>query len=170
MSCVDPSGCRSDRAVTLSASLNPPHPILRFMPPLAIVLVAAMVPPTVRFVRSQIVGESPNNAFEVGRLPKVAVHAAQMVAPPLDRVQRVEDLPQSTLALGRKLTEAELTSKLIRKAEEVLRSQYPALGSEIPLEVDGRIYFGRVEMHFHEEGGPKKPWGYHRGMTLYAAE
>lgn len=166
----EPSGCRSDRAGTLSASLNPPHPILRFMPPLAIVLVAALVPPLVRFVRSQTTGRDPSTAFDVGRLPRVAVHAARMAAPPVDRVQRVEDLPQSTLALGRKLTEAELTRKLIRKAEEVLLSQYPALGSEIPLEVEGKIYFGRVELHYHEEGGPKKPWGYHRGMTLYAAE
>lgn len=140
------------------------------MPPLAIVLVAALVPPLVRFIRSQTTGRDPSAVFEVDRLPKVMVHAAQMAAFPLDRVQRVEDLPQSTLAVGRKLTEAELTPKLIRKAEEILWSQYPALGSEIPLEVDGKIYFGRVELHYHEEGGPKKPWGYHRGMTLYAAE
>lgn len=128
------------------------------------------MPPIARFVRSQLGWREPIAAFEMGRLPKVIGHTSPSAIASVDPVLRVEDLPQSTLALGRKLTEAELTPKLIRRAEELLATEYPALGSEIPLEVDGRIYFGRVELHFHEEGGPKKPWGYHRGMTLYSAE
>lgn len=87
-----------------------------------------------------------------------------------DAPGRVEDLPVEPLAAVRKLDSSELTPKLVRRADEVLFSQYPPLGALVPIEVDGRTYVGRVETHFHEVGGPKKPWGRHRGITLYSPD
>ena len=31
---------------------------------------------------------------------------------------------------------------------------------------DGRTYATWIEQHFHEPGGPTKPWGLHHGVTL----
>lgn len=31
---------------------------------------------------------------------------------------------------------------------------------------DGKTYATLIEQHFHEPGGPGKPWGLHRGVTL----
>jgi len=87
-----------------------------------------------------------------------------------DVPQRVEDLPVEPLEPVRKLDASELTPKLIRKADEVLFSQYPPIGTVVPIEVDGHVYVGRVETHYHEVGGPKRPWGRHRGITLYSAD
>jgi hypothetical protein len=33
---------------------------------------------------------------------------------------------------------------------------------------DGKTYATWVEQHFHEPGGPVKPWGLHHGVTLLA--
>jgi hypothetical protein len=87
-----------------------------------------------------------------------------------DAPRRVEDLPVEPLEAVRKLGKSELTPKLVHKAGEVLASQYPPLGTLVPLEVDGRLYVGRVETHYHEVGGPKRPWGRHRGITIYSPD
>jgi hypothetical protein len=42
-------------------------------------------------------------------------------------------------------------------------------GTEIPFEVAGERYIARVERHYHPEGGPVKPWGYHPGISLLIA-
>lgn len=33
---------------------------------------------------------------------------------------------------------------------------------------DGNTYATWVEQHYHEPGGPVKPWGYHHGVTILA--
>jgi hypothetical protein len=87
-----------------------------------------------------------------------------------DVTHRVEDLPLEPLKPGRKLNASELTPALIRKADEVLFTEYPPVGTVVPIELEGRLYVGRVEVHYHKEGGTKRPWGRHRGITLYAAD
>jgi hypothetical protein len=87
-------------------------------------------------------------------------------APP--PVVSVDELPKVVM---RKLGPEELTPALIRKADEVLWKYDDApIGSEIVLEAEGKSFVARFEQHFHEIGGPKKPWGFHKGVTLYAAE
>jgi hypothetical protein len=71
----------------------------------------------------------------------------------------------------RKLTPEELTPQLIRKSNEVLwKFDSSPVGSEILLEAEGKSFIARFEEHFHEVGGPQRPWGFHKGITLYAAE
>jgi hypothetical protein len=82
----------------------------------------------------------------------------------------IEDLPPEPPRPGRKLDSDDLTPTLVRKADELLWTQYPPIGAKVPIEVDGTLYVGRIEKHFHEVGGSKRPWGYHRGMTLYFPE
>ena len=35
---------------------------------------------------------------------------------------------------------------------------------------NGQTYATWVEQHYHEPGGPVKPWGYHHGVTVLAAK
>ena len=69
---------------------------------------------------------------------------------------------------ARRLTNAELTPGLIAHARTILRSHHTAeFGTEVPFELDGIRYFGRIEEHFHPPGGPLKPWGHHPGVSLF---
>jgi hypothetical protein len=100
--------------------------------------------------------------------PRLAhVAKAAVAAAPRPEVVKVEDLPPVEL---RKLTPNELTSSLIKKSEALLWELDSPIGSEVLLEAEGKSFVARFEWHFHEWGGPVKPWGPHKGITLYAAE
>ena len=96
-----------------------------------------------------------------------AVRAVVKAQPPPPPVVKVEDLPPVVM---RKLTPEELTPELIRKSTDVLWKFDSPVGSEIVLEAEGKSFIARFEEHFHEVGGPQRPWGLHKGITLYAAE
>jgi hypothetical protein len=71
----------------------------------------------------------------------------------------------------RPVTGAEMTTEIARRARAILdENDGAAFGTEVPFEVDGQSYIGRIEEHYHEPGGPKKPWGRHRGVTVYHAD
>ena len=98
----------------------------------------------------------------------LAVRTAVKAQPPAPPVVKVEDLPPVVM---RKLTPEELTPALIRKSNELLwKFDSSPVGSEIVLEAEGKSFVARFEEHFHEVGGPVRPWGFHKGITLYAAE
>jgi hypothetical protein len=66
---------------------------------------------------------------------------------------------------------AEMTPEIAQRARAILDENSGApFGTEVPFEIDGQSYIGRIEEHYHEPGGPKKPWGRHRGVTVYHAE
>ncbi|HEX3597162.1 MAG TPA: hypothetical protein VHU80_18770 [Polyangiaceae bacterium] len=104
----------------------------------------------------------PGGGAHLVRTAKAAV-MTQAPAP----VVQVEDLPPVVM---RKLTPEELTPSLIKKAEDVLWKFDSPVGSEIVIEDSGKSVIARFEQHFHEIGGPLRPWGFHKGITLYAAE
>lgn len=70
-------------------------------------------------------------------------------------------------------TDIQASPNLITQAESLRNStnftsmQYgtlsPFTGS------DGKTYATWVEQHYHEPGGPVKPWGLHHGVTILAA-
>jgi hypothetical protein len=65
----------------------------------------------------------------------------------------------------------EMTPPIAQRAREILDEQRDvAFGTEVPFEVDGQSYIGRIEEHYHELGGPRRPWGRHRGVTVCHAE
>jgi hypothetical protein len=64
-----------------------------------------------------------------------------------------------------------MTPAVAQRAREILdENSGAAYGTEVPFEIDGQSYIGRIEEHYHEPGGPRKPWGRHRGVTVYHAE
>lgn len=63
----------------------------------------------------------------------------------------------------RRLRDAEMIPALSMKAKRLLALHHTApYGSESPFEVEGGRYLAHLEEHYHEPGGPMKPWGYHR--------
>lgn len=74
----------------------------------------------------------------------------------------------------RRLTNAEATAlpELITEAQSI--RSYPGFtslpyGTIFPFVAsNGKTYATWVEQHYHEPGGPTKPWGYHHGVTLLA--
>ena len=68
----------------------------------------------------------------------------------------------------RRLTNAELTSALVDEARRILAENHASpYGTEVPFQVDGVRYVGRIEEHYHPPGGPRRPWGYHPGVSLF---
>ena len=157
-------------------SAQPRHrqSLLRFVPPLAIAVGSLTIPFLARSMKTRTLVHAASAARiaapEVPFLPANESDGTEECDSSFESYERIEDLPLAPAATIRKLNDEELNRELIRKAEEVLWSQFPPIGTEIPLEVRGRLYIARVELHYHEVGGPKQPWGYHRGMTLYAVE
>jgi hypothetical protein len=41
------------------------------------------------------------------------------------------------------------------------------VGALIPTIFEGKEYIARIETHYHPEGGPVRPWGHHRGISLF---
>ena len=71
----------------------------------------------------------------------------------------------------RRLRAGELNPALVKQARVIILENYrQPFGTEIPFEVDGKHYVGRIEKHFHPIGGPAKPWGWHHGCSLFAVE
>jgi hypothetical protein len=89
---------------------------------------------------------------------------------PLERVQRPEDLPIAARPAMRALRARELTPPLLQAADRLLWKDDPPLGTEVALNVNHKEYIARMELHYHDVGGRARPWGYHKGVTLYAAE
>lgn len=70
----------------------------------------------------------------------------------------------------RRLTRAELSTEMMLASAEVVKQHHAKrVGTEIELDLAGKSYVARIERHFHPEGGPIKPWGYHPGVSLFAA-
>jgi hypothetical protein len=88
---------------------------------------------------------------------------------PVAPVRRPEDLPVAPTRV-RALRPDEVTPALIRVADKLLWDDDPPLGTQVDFVVEGREYMARLELHFHDVGGPLRPWGYHKGVTLYATQ
>jgi hypothetical protein len=85
------------------------------------------------------------------------------------RALRVEDLPSVSAAV-RPLRPEELNPELVQLADDLLWNHPSPVGVDVPLEVKGKSYVARFAYHYHEFGGTKKPWGYHKGVTLYSTK
>jgi len=75
--------------------------------------------------------------------------------------------PQTAIKL-RRMRKAEISPAMLGVAAQVIKQHYtkPA-GTQIPVDVDGQHLVARIEVHYHPEGGPAKPWGYHHGVSLF---
>jgi len=83
---------------------------------------------------------------------------------------KVDDLAPAPPVALRPLRGQELTPRLVRRAEDVLRHEEKPLGTQVVLELDDKKYIAKFEWHYDDESTPKRPFGWHKGVTLYATE
>ena len=79
--------------------------------------------------------------------------------------------PPATQRVLRRVKNSELSAALVAKASQIIHEHHAEpFGTEIPFEIDGHEYVGRIERHYHPEGGELRPWGYHPGCSLFVVE
>ena len=130
----------------------------------------AVSPIAYRPLRVEELPESPGSGKR-GRRAKGAAGAvgpaAVASADGAGRALRIEDLPSVSAAV-RPLRNDELNPELVKKADDLLWNHPSPVGVDVPFDVNGKSYVARFAYHYHEFGGAKKPWGYHKGVTLYS--
>jgi hypothetical protein len=99
------------------------------------------------------------------------VSTAKSAAPATDAAAPALATTSEPVRTLRRLRGSEVNPALVAKAAEIVHlHHHEAFGTEIPFSIDGRDYVGRIERHYHPEGGPARPWGYHPGCSLFAVE
>lgn len=74
-----------------------------------------------------------------------------------------QNAPKAPAGYAR-ITDAQVPKILIGKLGPLLTGE---LGTVTKVPTDGRDLIAFVEPHFHPTGGALKPWGWHKGVTLY---
>jgi len=70
----------------------------------------------------------------------------------------------------RRMQKAEISAAMLQVAAQIVRQHYAKpVGTQVEVDVDGKHLYARIERHFHPEGGPVKPWGFHPGVSLFCA-
>jgi hypothetical protein len=63
---------------------------------------------------------------------------------------------------------APVTPEIIAASQAILNEHADApLGSEFPIQIEGKKYVARIEAHDNPTGSPGRPPGKHRGVTVY---
>jgi hypothetical protein len=63
---------------------------------------------------------------------------------------------------------APVTPAIVAASQQVLAEHADApIGSEFPIEVEGKAYVARLEEHDNASGSPSRPEGKHPGVTVY---
>lgn len=92
---------------------------------------------------------------------------ATSLAAPAERVSPPRLLEDRGL---RRLKKAETSPAMLQEAARLVRKYHARpVGTEITVDVEGKLVTARIERHFHPEGGPVKPWGFHPGVSLFIA-
>jgi len=94
--------------------------------------------------------------------------SAPLVAPLEIITPPPADLRLENPKLRRMRTE-EISKGMLEAAAKLVHKHHAKpVGTQIEVEVDGQRVVARIERHFHPEGGPVKPWGFHPGVSLFA--
>jgi len=139
----------------LASSANTKTAAARSIPEKAFAVLQAPAPKT-------IVSSAPANISDAP--PAVAAVAAPLEAitpPPADSYLENPKL--------RRMRAEEITKCMRETAAKIVHKHYAKpVGTLIEVAVDGKRVIARIERHFHPEGGPVKPWGFHPGVSLFA--
>ena len=63
-----------------------------------------------------------------------------------------------------RMKQSEVPAAVMPKLQPLLSG---SIGTVTKLPTDGRDIAAVIEPHFHPTGGPVKPWGWHKGVSLY---
>jgi len=98
----------------------------------------------------------------------LALLSSSALAEPNERVTPPNPIPYVENPKLRRLQKTEVSSALLQEAARIVRRHHgKRVGTQIEVEVEGRVVVARIERHFHPEGGPVKPWGYHPSVSLF---
>jgi hypothetical protein len=68
----------------------------------------------------------------------------------------------------RRLQKKETSPAMMQAAAAIVRKYHAKpVGTQVEVDVEGTHVIARIERHFHPEGGPVKPWGFHPGVSLF---
>lgn len=94
--------------------------------------------------------------------------------PPEPRTADVRQGDRDVMPAGFHLTPApegysqmkgpDVPADLLPKLRPLLAAE---MGTMTKLSYPGRDILAIIQPHYHEPGGPTKPWGWHKGVTLY---
>lgn len=108
------------------------------------------------------------------RKARASTQSARAPSPPSPSWGEAQRVALAVPAGWRRVSSAEVSAlpELVSRAN-ALRStsgfSATPYGTLAPfIASNGRTYATWVEQHYHEPGGPVRPWGYHHGVTLLA--
>ena len=121
---------------------------------------------------SHLAPAEPARAPETASAPVETSPSAQPTSKAADSEQAQPSAePKATQRVVRKIKNAEMTVPVVKKARQIIDQNYKKpLGYEVEFEIEGKHFVGRVEQHYHPPGGELRPWGYHKGCSLYVVE
>ena len=94
------------------------------------------------------------------KAPVVAAATEAITAPPADPYLENPKL--------RRMLKEEISPLLLQEAARLVRKHHAKpVGTQVEVDVEGKHVVARIERHFHPEGGPVKPWGFHPGISLF---
>jgi len=71
----------------------------------------------------------------------------------------------------RRLRQEEVTPAVTAEAKRIIKLHVTSpFGTKVPFEADGRQYIAVIEEHYHEPGGPLRPWGKHHGVSVFVED
>jgi hypothetical protein len=130
--------------------------------------------------------EARSSAFVVATQTGAQAASASVVA--RDAATSADDASATELTLGaaplpgelvtpprplespklRRMQKAEISPAMQLAAMQIVRKHHAKpVGTQVEVEVEGKHVYARIERHFHPEGGPLKPWGFHPGVSLF---
>lgn len=94
------------------------------------------------------------------KAPVAASNTEVITAPPADPYLENPKL--------RRMHKEEISPLLLLEAARLVRKHHAKpVGTQVEVDVEGKHVVARIERHFHPEGGPVKPWGFHPGVSLF---
>jgi len=104
---------------------------------------------------------------------KASLATTNLIAPVAAAPTEIITPPPADLNLEdpklRRMKPNEITKGMLVVAAKIVHEHYAKpVGTKIEVEVDGKRVIARIERHFHPEGGPVRPWGFHPGVSLFA--
>jgi len=117
-------------------------------------------------VHGAAVSGSPSQALSVQRIRARVAAGAPAAAEPAEARTTTEPATRGL----RRLKTNEVSPEMLAIAQRMIREHHhDRPGTEVPFDVGSESYVARIERHYHPEGGPVKPWGYHPGVSLLKA-
>lgn len=97
--------------------------------------------------------------------PLLSVTAARPVTP---SAKPVPTTASSCSPKLRRIKTRELSLETIQLASKIVREHYrDAVGTEISFDAGDKHFVGRIERHYHEFDSKGRPWGFHKGCSLF---